>query len=159
MYFMSVYKSKIGNIYLKAKEDVLVGVSFNSYDLELKETDLTIRVKKYLDDYFNKKKPLINFKYELIDVTPFQKLVLNTLKDNAKYGEVITYKDLGNLVLKKRDDNKQISYQAIGKALNKNPLAILIPCHRVIGSDNSLKGYAYGLDRKKFLLDLESTKN
>ena len=72
--------------------------------------------------------------------------------------EVITYKDLGNLVLKKRD-NKQISYQAIGKALNKNPLAILIPCHRVVGSDNSLKGYAYGLDRKKFLLDLESIKN
>ena len=156
---MSIYKSNIGDIYLKAKDDVLIGISFNSYNLELKETSLTNKVKQYLDDYFAKKNPLINFKYDLIDVTPFQKIVLNTLKENVKYGEVITYKELALLVSSKRKDNKKLSFQAVGQALNKNPLVILIPCHRVIGSDKSLKGYAYGIDRKKYLLDLESSSN
>ncbi len=159
MYFMSIYKSNIGDIYLKAKDDVLIGISFNSYNLELKETSLTNKVKQYLDDYFAKKNPLINFKYDLIDVTPFQKIVLNTLKENVKYREVITYKELALLVSSKRKDNKKLSFQAVGQALNKNPLVILIPCHRVIGSDKSLKGYAYGIDRKKYLLDLESSSN
>lgn len=159
MYYMSIYKSNIGDIYLKAKDDVLIGISFNSYNLELKETSLTNKVKQYLDDYFAKKNPLINFKYDLIDVTPFQKIVLNTLKENVKYGEVITYKELALLVSSKRKDNKKLSFQAVGQALNKNPLVILIPCHRVIGSDKSLKGYAYGIDRKKYLLDLESSSN
>lgn len=159
MYYMSIYKSNIGDIYLKAKDDVLIGISFDSYNLELKETSLTNKVKQYLDDYFAKKNPLINFKYDLFDVTPFQKIVLNTLKENVKYGEVITYKELALLVSSKRKDNKKLSFQAVGQGLNKNPLVILIPCHRVIGSDKSLKGYAYGIDRKKYLLDLESSSN
>ena len=68
---------------------------------------------------------------------------------NIPYGKTATYKDIATLI-----GNTNAS-RAVGNANNKNPIAIIIPCHRVIGSNNKLTGYAGGLDKKEKLLNLE----
>ena len=70
------------------------------------------------------------------------------------YGETITYGEIGKLI--EKDSGKRVSAQAVGNAVGRNPISIIIPCHRVIGSDGSLKGYAGGIDRKKKLLEMEA---
>ena len=159
MYYMNIFESSIGTIYLKARDNVLVGLSFELYDLEIKDLEIFDKVSLYLEEYFKGKNPSINFDFILENLTLFQKSVLETLFLNIKYGERISYKELGFLVSKNYFNNKAISFRAIGGALNKNPIAIIIPCHRVIGSDGSLKGYRYGLDKKKYLLNLEETSS
>ena len=81
--------------------------------------------------------------------TPFQKKVWNKLLD-IPYGKTCSYLDMAKAL----GDPKVI--RAAASANGKNPISIVIPCHRVIGSDGSLTGYASGLHRKKWLLDLES---
>ena len=70
------------------------------------------------------------------------------------YGKTVTYGDLAEKMAKKRNKDK-MSSQAIGQAVSKNPISIIVPCHRVIGKDGSLVGYAGGIDKKKSLLELE----
>ncbi|MBI9010800.1 MAG: methylated-DNA--[protein]-cysteine S-methyltransferase [Clostridiales bacterium] len=85
--------------------------------------------------------------------TEFQKLVWLCLNE-IPYGETVTYGDIGKKVAKimKR---KSMSAQAVGNAVGRNPISIIIPCHRVIGRDGSLTGYAGGLERKRSLLNIE----
>ncbi len=80
--------------------------------------------------------------------TPFMQKVWSYLYQ-IPYGETRTYKDIAVRL------GNEKSYRAVGNANNKNPIPIFIPCHRVIGSDGSLIGYAYGLDVKRKLLELE----
>ena len=80
--------------------------------------------------------------------TSFQREVWTALLQ-IPYGEVRTYADIARAV------NRPKGFQAVGGANHKNPIPIVIPCHRVIGSDGSLTGYAWGLERKQQLLDLE----
>lgn len=83
-----------------------------------------------------------------LKVTPFQREVLEAIS-RIPYGKTATYKEIGlSIGLNK-------GFRAIGNACNKNPLPLIIPCHRVVGSNGSLTGYAYGLANKKFLLQLE----
>ena len=77
---------------------------------------------------------------------------------NIPYGSVTTYKELAKLSSKKLK-RKNMSFQAIGQAVGHNPIAIIIPCHRVIGTNGSLTGYAGGLEKKLFLLRLEQNFN
>ena len=70
--------------------------------------------------------------------------------ENIPYGSVATYKDIAYSI------NSPNAFRAVGMANNKNRLPIIVPCHRVIGSDNSLTGYAGGLEVKKYLLEIES---
>ena len=104
-------------------------------------------VKKQLDEYFEGKRRIFDIKVSF-DGTKFQKSVWNALRE-IPYGETATYKEISEKVgcLK--------GYRAVGLANNRNPIPIIIPCHRVIGSDGSLTGYAGGLDIKKKLLILE----
>ena len=83
----------------------------------------------------------------------FQLEVWEILK-NIPYGKTITYKDIANKIAKKRGILK-MSSQAIGGAVSRNPILIIIPCHRVIGSNGLLTGYAGGIKRKEKLLELE----
>ncbi|WP_124726830.1 methylated-DNA--[protein]-cysteine S-methyltransferase [Staphylospora marina] len=104
-------------------------------------------VVKQLDEYFNKER----FHFELpLDFcgTPFQKLVWKELT-NIPYGEVRSYKDVAQAI------GAPKAVRAIGGANNKNPISIIVPCHRVIGANGSLVGYGGGLHIKEYLLTLE----
>ena len=70
------------------------------------------------------------------------------------YGEVITYGDIARKIAEKQG-RKTMSSQAVGGAVGHNPISIIIPCHRVVGADGSLTGYAGGVEKKRFLLELE----
>ena len=87
--------------------------------------------------------------------TNFRQIVWQELL-NIPYGDTITYKELGKKVAV-RLGKSSMSSQAIGGAVGHNPISIIIPCHRVIGTNGSLTGYAGGLDKKEYLLALEKT--
>ena len=87
---------------------------------------------------------------DLLEVTDFEKKVYNETMKIEK-GEVKTYKEIGEAIGTK-------GYRAVGNALNKNPIAIIVPCHRVIGSNMSLTGFRGGLDMKKEMLENEGVK-
>ena len=89
--------------------------------------------------------------------TSFAKLVWEELL-KIPFGETISYGELAKIIGAKLDKEK-MSAQAIGQAVGKNPIAIIIPCHRVIGAKGQLTGYAGGIDRKVALLNIENYKN
>ena len=103
---------------------------------------------KQLDEYFNKKRKIFDLPFDLSG-TEFQLKVWNELL-KIPYGAVCSYIDIA-----KRIGNKP-AVRAVGSANGKNPISIIIPCHRVIGNDGSLVGYGGGIWRKKYLLELES---
>jgi len=100
-----------------------------------------------LDEYFHKKRRTFDIDVDLYG-TPFQQLVWESIM-SIPYGEVRTYKDIAIQI------NAPKSVRAIGGANHNNPVPIIVPCHRVIGSNGNLVGYGGGLDIKKFLLELE----
>ena len=99
----------------------------------------------WLNQYFNGKKPFITPPIQL-EGTEFRKSVWSILQ-TIPYGETTTYGDIGK---------QKFSAQAVGGAVGHNPISIIVPCHRVIGSNGQLTGYAGGIERKKYMLDLES---
>ena len=100
-----------------------------------------------LTQYFSKKRDSFTFKIK-INGTDFQKSVFNNMK-TIKYGKVLTYKELAEKI------GKPKAYRAVGSACGANRIPIVIPCHRVVSS-TGLGGFGGGLERKKFLLNLES---
>ena len=148
MHCIYKYNSIIGDIFISADENFLLSVKFVNHNfIENKENKIIKQTIKQLDEYFNGKRK----KFELPlnpKGTEFQKKVwLQLMK--IPYGKTATYKDIATLI---GDSNAS---RAVGNANNKNPIAIIIPCHRVIGSNNKLTGYAGGLDKKEKLLNLE----
>ena len=107
----------------------------------------------WLDQYFNGKKPFITPPIQL-EGTEFRKSVWSILQTIA-YGETTTYGDIGKQIAQQQGKEK-FSAQAVGGAVGHNPISIIVPCHRVIGSNGQLTGYAGGIERKKYMLDLES---
>lgn len=103
-----------------------------------------------VSEYLEGHRRTFDFPYEL-QGTEFQKKVWNALC-RIPYGETRTYKEIASVV-----GNSKAS-RAVGMANNKNPLMVVVPCHRVVGTDGNLIGYAGGLDMKKALLELERTK-
>jgi len=99
--------------------------------------------------YFNKEISNINIEY-LLQGTDFQKMVWNALL-NIPYGKTLTYKEIAILI------NKPKAARAVANAISKNKLLIIIPCHRVIGSNGSLTGFRGGLDLKEHLIKLEKS--
>ena len=112
-----------------------------------------IETIKWLDIYFSGNIPNFTPKYKFDSLTPFQKEVLEITK-NIPYGKTITYKEIADTIAK-RKNIKKMSAQAVGQALKHNPICIIIPCHRVIGSNNKLTGYNGGINNKIELLKLE----
>lgn len=107
-------------------------------------------VKKQLTEYFNKKRKQFDLHIDLYG-TSFQKLVWESLL-TIPYGEVRSYKDIAKLI------NMPKSVRAVGGANHNNPIPIIVPCHRVIGSNGNLVGYGGGVEIKQFLLELEGYK-
>ncbi|MRH45146.1 methylated-DNA--[protein]-cysteine S-methyltransferase [Aquibacillus halophilus] len=116
---------------------------------EFKEDHIKVNdIKQQLKEYFNGERKQFSIKYRF-NGTPFQQKVWQALYQDISYGEILSYKDIA----KKIQAPKAI--RAVGGAINKNPLSIIVPCHRVIGSNGSLVGYNGGMDKKKYLLQLE----
>ena len=106
---------------------------------------------RWLDLYFAGKEP--HFMPALSpDGTAFQQAVWEILR-TIPYGETTTYGAIAKRL--EKNTGKRMSAQAVGGAVGRNPISILIPCHRVIGADGGLTGYAGGLDKKEYLLGLE----
>lgn len=152
MYKMN-YDSLIGNIVLKSDGYSLVECYFsNEKENEEKNIGNVVleETVQWLDDYFKGNKPLIKDLPIKFKGTEFQLKVWNELL-KIPYGSTISYKELGKIIF----GEKNLSSQAIGRAVSKNKLLVIVPCHKVIGSRGDLVGYAGGIDRKKYLLDHE----
>ncbi len=109
------------------------------------------KINDYFDAYFYDKKTISPPKY-IVYGTPFQKNVWNTLT-KIPFGSTISYQELG--LLSGYDANYS---RAVGNACNKNPIPLIIPCHRVVGKNHQLFGFAGGIEIKKWLLEHESCK-
>ena len=159
MVYYCNYNSTLGNLILKCNGEELIEICLpNNNQIDStwsndEKIEVLIKVKKWLDEYFNGDNPVIDFKIKL-DGTEFQKEVWNILK-TISYGKTTTYGEIAEKIAKKRGINKMPA-QAVGNAVSKNPIPIIIPCHRVIGKDGSLVGYAGGLEIKKKLLIIEN---
>ena len=163
MIYTSNYKSPIGNLLIASKENKLVGLwienqkyyisNFKDKIIETENLEILVKTKKWLDRYFKGEKPDISeLEINLIG-SEFRKSVWEILK-NIPYGEVITYNDIAK-ELAKQKGIKKMSAQAVGGAVGHNPISIIIPCHRVVGSNGSLTGYAGGIKKKIYLLEHE----
>ena len=109
----------------------------------------------WLNQYFNGKKPFITPPIQL-EGTEFRKSVWSILQ-TIPYGETTTYGDIGKQIAQQQGKEK-FSAQAVGGAVGHNPISIIVPCHRVLGSQGQLTGYAGGLDKKIWLLEHEGVE-
>lgn len=120
--------------------------------LEL-ELPIFKETSKWLDIYFSGKNPDFTPKYKINNFTPFRKEV-SDIMNSIPYGSTLTYHDIAKIIAEKRGI-KRMSSQAVGKAVGWNPICIIIPCHRVVGSNGSLTGYGGGIKNKVALLTHE----
>lgn len=149
------YASPLGEMLIVSDGQSVCGVwflgqkHFPSFENLIRNDNLTVfrEVKDWFDDYFNGLNPEINFKLKP-QGSRFRLEVWKILSEIG-YGETSTYGEIASKI------SPTMSARAVGGAVGHNPISILIPCHRVIGSDGRLTGYAGGLDRKKELLKLE----
>lgn len=161
MQYTSKYKSPLGNILLAADETGLTGLWFEGQkyfalclheENEEKELPVFEQAKKWLDIYFSGKEPDIKLPLHFTG-TEFQNEVWEILC-GIPYGQTLTYGDIAKRLAEKRG-RERMSARAVGGAVGRNAISIIVPCHRVVGSDGSLTGYAGGLDKKIALLKLE----
>lgn len=163
MIYYKEYKSPVGKLTLVSDGIYLIGLYIDGQKNFLenineemqKNDDLIIfkNIEDWLDRYFGGLKPEIKDLKLKPQGSDFRVMVWHIL-ESIPYGEVITYGDIAKKVAKIMGKNK-MSSQAIGGAVSHNPISIIIPCHRVIGANNALIGYAGGLNIKKKLLDFE----
>lgn len=163
MAYKYLYKtpSNFSNIILTSDGTYLTGLWFEKSKSSIiheegnKEKDLEIfrETCLWLDIYFSGKIPDFTPKYKILNITPFRQEVSDIMK-TIEYGKVITYKDISTTIAHNRKINR-MSSQAVGGAVGWNPIGIIIPCHRVVGTNNKLIGYGGGLNNKIELLKLE----
>jgi methylated-DNA-[protein]-cysteine S-methyltransferase len=161
MLYTCKYESPLGDILLAADKIGLTGLWFegekyfaNSLTDEhiSLETEILTETKKWLDVYFSGKKP--NFTPTLHPAgSAFRQMVWQLLLQ-IPYGKTVTYGQLAHTIAEIRNIPR-MSAQAVGGAVGHNEISIIIPCHRVVGTNGNLTGYAGGLDKKISLLELE----
>lgn len=161
MTYINKINTKIGPITLASDGESLTGLWIDGqkyYAISIKgeviEKDLEIfkETRKWLKEYFEGKNPKINLKLKL-EGSNFRKDVWDILL-KIPYGSVITYGDIAKELEKKY--KRKMSAQAVGGAVGHNPISIIVPCHRVVGTNGSLTGYAGGINKKVELLKLEN---
>mgnify|MGYP004647524319 CR=1 FL=1 len=162
MNYKYTYESPLGTMIMLGTLTYLTDLFFideahaPSYDdaeyIEQKTGPFEVTIM-WLDQYFKGQKPFITPPIQL-EGTEFRKSVWSILQ-TIPYGKTITYGEIGKQVAEKQG-KETFSAQAVGGAVGHNPISIIIPCHRVVGSNGSLTGYAGGIDRKIALLELEN---
>lgn len=142
------YNTPIGKIWIAEKENKICAVSLNEITTGQNiETPLIYETHKQLQEYFNKKRKTFDLPL-LLSGTEFQKRVWQALIE-IPYGKTMTYKEVAAKI------GNPSAQRAVGMANHNNKIMIIIPCHRVIGQNGQLTGYAGGIDVKQFLLNLE----
>ena len=161
--FTFVTETTLGKIQAAARGNALTGLWFigqkyfptgNAAWQNKPDYPVFVSLKSWLDEYFAKKKPKTK-----ITLTPFgtdfQQAVWKLLLE-IPYGKTSTYGAIASeLAAGGKAGGRKASAQAVGGAVGHNPISLLIPCHRVLGADGSLTGYAGGIDKKRALLELE----
>lgn len=151
MKYTHTYKTTIGNIEIIEEDKYIIGVNFNiESSIEDKETELIKETYKQIKEYLEGKRKLFDIPIKMKG-TEFQKKVWKELT-KIPYGEIRSYKQIAEGI------GKPKASRAVGMANHNNPIAIIVPCHRVIGTNNKLVGYAGGLDIKEKLLRIEKSK-
>ncbi|MFO0616901.1 MAG: methylated-DNA--[protein]-cysteine S-methyltransferase [Polyangiaceae bacterium] len=141
--------SPVGPLTLVANAQALVELSFGDRPIRHEATHIgsnahVDRAARELDEYFEKKRTRFDVPLD-VGGTPFQRSVYRALLD-VKFGETKSYADIAAAI------GKGKAFRAVGGANNKNPIAIIVPCHRIIGASGSLTGYGGGLPTKEWLL-------
>lgn len=172
MLYKKIYKSLVGEILIIFDEENLLGLYLESqkeFEDKLRNSDVALineeflisskddykilkLTEDWLDKYFIGKDPGFLPPIKVIG-SEFRKDVWEILL-TIPYGKTWTYKEVGEELLKSGKYDR-VSNQAVGGAVGHNPISLIIPCHRVIGSDGSLRGYAGGIEVKRKLLELE----
>lgn len=146
--YCSILQSPIGVLYLFADEEAVTEITFKERELKnLPENQLSKLASTQLNDYFEGKLTTFSFPLKQHGTT-FQQGVWEALQ-SINYGDTCSYLEFS------KQQNNVLAIRAIAAANGKNKLAIVVPCHRVIGSNGKLVGYAEELWRKKWLLDHE----
>ena len=161
MDYIHHYESPLGGITLASDGESLIGLWFDEQkyyadvlDAQHEEQDLAIfaQTDRWLDIYFSGQKP--DFTPALrMKTTAFRKAVWEILL-TIPYGQTMTYGEISDRIAKQMGIAR-MSAQAVGGAVGHNAISLIIPCHRVVGSDGSLTGYAGGISKKVQLLQLE----
>ena len=140
-------QTAIGTIYIAQEADAIIRISFRNLQYPEQQTLLLLAAKQQLNAYFQGQQQ--NFSLPLKPKgTPFQQKVWQALQA-IPYGQTRTYAQIAAEI------GSPKACRAVGMANHHNPIDIVIPCHRVVGSNGALTGYADGLERKQFLLELE----
>ena len=145
-----ILKTKLGNIVIKEEDGCITKVYFEREETKVEpttETWLIKKTKKELAEYLEGKRKRFDIPVQTKG-TPFQEKVWNALKQ-IPYGQTKSYQEIAILI------GNPKAVRAVGMANHRNPVGILIPCHRVIGKNGKLVGYAGGLSKKEALLKLE----
>ncbi|WP_300559751.1 methylated-DNA--[protein]-cysteine S-methyltransferase [Companilactobacillus sp.] len=162
MLFKTTYDSPLKEITILTNEKSLLGLWFTDqkyfgakFNLDEATNQTNVISKKviaWLDAYFAGHQPDATSIPVDPKVTPYRRSV-STILQQIPYGQVWTYKQIAEKLNQRQ--THQTSARAVGGAVGHNPISIIIPCHRVVGSDGNLTGYAGGIDRKIALLELE----
>ena len=146
------HKTPIGEIWIVEDNNYIVKIKYkiDFHGMTKKETELIKKTRQQLTEYFAGGRKNFDIPIKLTG-TAFQRQVWTALQ-TIPYGEVWSYKRLAEAV------GSPKGYRAVGMANNRNPISIIVPCHRVIGINGDLVGYAGGIDKKKYLLNIEQKK-
>ena len=139
----------------KLKDEDIKFIDGENLEISSGEYKILRDIEKWLEIYFSGKDPEFIPALKVYG-SEFRKDVWDILL-KIPYGETRTYKEVGEELIKNKKYNR-VSNQAVGGAIGHNPISLIIPCHRVIGSDGSLRGYAGGIEVKRKLLELEGKK-
>ena len=165
------YGSPLGEILIESDGDFLTGLFFkdspDSKKHKIFESDYDQNVKnardsgisavaeacRWLDIYFSGRNPDFTPKFKIENLTPFRKLVVAEMM-KIPFGKTLTYGEIAKKIAAEKGI-KKMSAQAVGGAVGWNPICIIVPCHRVVGSNGSLTGYGGGIKNKIALLKIE----
>lgn len=145
------YESPMGRLYIGEERGFLTDISFEKIVGERRKTDVISKTIQELDEYFNNGRTEFNIPIKLSG-TDFQNKVYECICE-TRYGSTTSYGEVARAIGSPR------AYRAVGNALNKNPILIVVPCHRVVKSSGEVGGFREGLNNKNFLLELERENN
>jgi len=147
-----IYDSPFGLLRIATKENKLFSVKLvdaaTVKDNLSSPDEIALETVNQLQQYFNKKRTTFDLPISFEQASSFQIAVWESLQ-RIPYGETVSYSELASMARSEK------AFRAVGNANRNNPIAIIIPCHRCIAKNGNLHGYFYGLEKKKFLLDLE----
>lgn len=161
MFYICKYKSPIGGITLASDGQALTGLWFDGQkyfadnlpkDHTEKKLPVFLQTINWLDIYFSGKKPDFTPPLSMNGISLFRKRVWEIMLD-IPFGQFSTYGQIAAKIA--GETGKKVSSQAVGGAVGHNSISLIIPCHRVVGSNGSITGYAGGIDKKIYLLNLE----